>query len=98
LNVKAIQEVELRFATACNYKDGEDWIVDVYINKIHKNTGYKKIAERINNLFLIEFICSIIRCNSEGEKPPCEQKEFSIRYSRCPCYHPLNNGMKLNVF
>jgi len=96
LNLQTKQEDEMRIAVACNYSANNDWIIDVYLNKIHKNTGYKKIAERINNLYLVEVICSIMRCNSEDQTPPCESEEYSKLCSLCPCNYPLER-MKIVI-
>ena len=83
-------------ALACNYKKNKSWRIDIYLNKIHKLTGYKKITEKINNLYLNELICSVIRCNNEEGVPLCEGGEFSSMYI-CPCYFPLEKGMRLKV-
>lgn len=91
-----ISDPNIQIALACNYRKGKDWNIVIYLNKFHKNTGYKKIAEKINNYFLQEFLCSILRINTKGAIPPCEIEEFSCIWD-CPCGFPIWNGMRLNV-
>lgn len=86
----------LKSALACNYKKNKDWRIAIYLNKIHKLTGYKKIAEKINNLYLIEFLCSIMRKNTEEGIPPCEKEEFKYNCG-CICDFPLSKGMRLKI-
>ncbi len=87
---------DLSNAKACNFRDKYQWNIIIFINKLHGNTGYIKIAEKINNLFLIEYLCTIIRRNTKGEIPPCEKDVYSFK-ADCICSFPLSRGMRLKI-
>ena len=90
------KEKDLKGATACNYKKYGIWVIIIYLHRIHKNSKYKKVAERVNDLFLQEYFCAIMRKNTKEKAPPCETEEFSKLY-RCHCLFPLDHGMRLKI-
>jgi len=89
-------------ALAINDPDPDDddsyrrWIINVYLKKQHyrKNVSYKRVAQDINNLFLLEYICAITRKNTKDFGTLCEGEE---PITTCPCGEPLLRGMRLEI-
>ena len=46
--------------------------IGIQLHKINKRCCERTIAEKINNAFLVEFICAIYRANNLEALPPCE--------------------------
>jgi len=96
-----IDETEPKYtnALAINDPDPDDddsysrWIITVYLNgfSYRKNVNYKKVARDVNNLFLIEYICAIIRLNTKDFEPLCKNN-YAFK---CACDYPLDKGMGL---
>lgn len=86
----------LKDARACSYRDSTGWNIVVFLHRIHGNTGYLKIAEKIDNLFLIEYLCTIMRRNTKKLMPPCKKDVYSFN-SDCICGFPLEKGMRLKI-
>jgi hypothetical protein len=69
----------------------------LYLPK-YKKVNINKIAERINNIFLIEYICALTRLDRKNQAALCEseENERKVRCS-CVCEYPLKKGMRLRV-
>lgn len=85
-----INDLLISNAQAINYglDDCKENIIEMSIPnmKIRKNSGHLKYSERINNLFLTEFICSEYRNTQKNFTPICEKvgKIFTFNQIQCP--------------
>ena len=59
----------------------EDCIIEFYAGEFsyRKNVSYKRVAEDVNNFFLIELVCAITRGMRKSRKPLCDEN-----YEDCP--------------
>jgi len=87
LDLKTYFQREIRTAKACNWREDGKWYIWINLDKIHGNSSLRKIVEDINDLYIQELLCVIIRGNTVGEIPPCESDEFTAKVY-CSCYQP----------
>ena len=93
MSLKIVIDPERNMRNASASNDINLKQITIYVNKIHGNSGYKRYAQKINNLFLKEFVCYLTRKMNKDFTPMCEQKPSNY-YG---CNFPLYYGMRLKI-